>query len=122
MSGFIGVQSDPVLTRVLCARSYLESFPSTHERSDSVSRDNYELFSPPDSMDIEITSPTHPQPQFGISSQMEEPEKPQTQSEVKEKRPSERPVRRRGRPRLVTTKDNAAIEVTIVYQHKAYQN
>lgn len=124
MSGSVGVQSDPVLSDVLSARSYLElahgGFPSTHERSASVSRDNYDDLVPEELMEIEMTSEIPLQPQFGMPLQMERPKKPQTQPEVKDTRPSERPVRKRGRPRLGAVKDNAAIEVTIRDLNKAY--
>ncbi|CRG89720.1 hypothetical protein PISL3812_06759 [Talaromyces islandicus] len=112
MSGFVGVQSDHVLSDVLSARSYLElaheGFPSIHERSTSISREH---LTPEELIQIDIPPKTHLQPQFGISLQMgEQPEKPQTKPGIKDKGLSERPVRRRGRPRLSTPKDDAAIE------------
>jgi hypothetical protein len=117
MSGSAGIQFDPVLSDVLSARSYLElaheGFPSTHERSASMSRDNLEPLVLEESMEIEITCETHLQPQFGILSQIERPKQPQTQPEVKDTQPLERPVRKRGRPRLNTTKDSTAIEVIV---------
>lgn len=114
MSGSVGVQSDPVLSDVLSARSYLElahgGFLSTHEST----------LTPEEPMEIEITSKSPLQPQFGVSLKMEKPKTPQPQ--VKDTRPSERPVRKRGRPRLDAVKDNAAIEVTISDLRKAYWN
>ena len=115
MPGSDDSRSDYALSDALSARSYLELAQGYHAQSKITPPQSNDYSASGEPIELEGKGNSGPRlPSRTTRTSLRKakgPEKPETAHEITDPHPVERLTRKRGRPRLETAKDAAAIEV-----------